>query len=91
MNSILEELYYGNLDPIAECNSCDGEYKRLRKEGITLCDELEKTFNDRQKEIFEKYQECMLNSASIAERDVFIYAFRLGAKMMIDVTDWGCR
>ena len=36
-------------------------------------------------EIFEKYQECWSEYMSLAEAAIFEYAFRLGARLIIEV------
>ena len=36
-------------------------------------------------EIFEKYQECWNEYVSLAEAAIFEYAFRLGARLIIEV------
>lgn len=35
--------------------------------------------------IFEKYNECYAELSGIIEREIFTYAFRLGAKMALEV------
>ena len=48
-------------------------------------EDLEKCFTDEQKEIFEKFHDCWSEYMSLAEEAIFEYAFRLGAKLIIDV------
>lgn len=47
-------------------------------------EDLEKSFSDEQKEIFEKFHNCWTEYASLSEEAVFTYAFKLGAKLMIE-------
>ena len=47
--------------------------------------ELEKSFTDGQKEIFEKFDDCWSEYMSLAEAAIFEYAFKLGIQMMFDV------
>ena len=47
-------------------------------------EDLEKTFTDEQKEIFEKFHDCWDESASLAEAAIFEYAFKLGMQIAIE-------
>ena len=47
-------------------------------------EDLEKSFSDEQKEIFEKFHNCWTEYASLSEEAVFTYAFKLGARLMIE-------
>lgn len=38
-----------------------------------------------QKEILEKFDDCYAELADINEREIFAYAFRLGARIAIEV------
>ena len=44
----------------------------------------EKSFSDEQKEIFEKFHDCWSEYMSLAEAAIFEYAFKLGAKFMLE-------
>ena len=48
-------------------------------------DDLLKTMTDEQKEIFEKFHDCWDEYESLAEAAIFEYAFRLGARLTIEV------
>ena len=37
-----------------------------------------------QKELWEKFDDCHAELADIREREIFVYAFRLGARMMAE-------
>ena len=47
-------------------------------------EDLEKSFTDEQKEIFEKFHDCWSEYASLAEETIFAYAFKLGANLMLE-------
>ena len=47
-------------------------------------EDLEKSFSDEQKEIFEKFHDCWSEYMSLAEAAIFEYAFKLGAKVMLE-------
>ena len=44
---------------------------------------LEKTFTEEQKEIFEKFDDCWSEYMSLAEAAIFEYAFKLGMQIAI--------
>ena len=46
---------------------------------------LSKTLSEEQKEILEKFDDCYNELTDINEREIFVYAFRLGARIAIEV------
>ena len=48
-------------------------------------EDLEKSFTDEQKDIFEKFHDCWSEYMSLSEAAIFKYAFTIGARMMHDV------
>ena len=48
-------------------------------------DTLLKELTDKQKEILEKFDDCYAELTDINEREIFVYAFRLGAQIAIEV------
>ena len=85
MSSILEELFYGNICPSTDCRSKNNESVKLMRYIADHYDNLEKTLNERQKEIFKKFNGCRDELTDINDRELFIYAFRLGVKITIEV------
>ena len=89
MKSILEELWYGNICPN------DGYYKATKEvKDLTGCtashhDNLYKTLTDTQKEILERFDDCTAKLNDIHEREIFVYAFQLGAKIAIEIMRFG--
>ena len=47
-------------------------------------EDLEKSYTDEQKEIFDKFHGCWSEYASYAEEDIFEYAFKLGMQIAIE-------
>ena len=48
-------------------------------------DDLLKTMTDEQKKIFEKFDDCWDELTDINEREIFVYAFKLGMRIAIEV------
>ena len=87
MRSILEELFYGNICPNTDCRSRDKETKQLMGYIADHHDNLLSTLNEQQKEILEKFDDCYNGLIDINEREIFAYAFKLGAKLMLTVME----
>ena len=85
MRSTLEELWYGNVCPSEGCRGVTKETKELMKYIAEHHDNLLATLTEKQKETLEKFDDCYAELTDINERDIFVYAFRLGAKMMLEV------
>lgn len=47
-------------------------------------EDLEKSVSSKQKEIFETPHDCWSEYMSLAEATIFEYAFKLGAKLMLE-------
>ena len=85
MRSVLEELYYGNIQPALRSN----ESNPLYRQAVTLksrnMEELEKTLNDSQKETLNKYLCAQGEMEGVIEQDTFNYALKLGVLLMAEV------
>ena len=85
MKSILEELWYGNICTETDSRTTTPEMKQLMEYMARHHETLLATLNDEQKETFEKFDDCWDELTDINEREIFVYAFRLGANMAIDI------
>ena len=84
MNSVIKELWHGNIVPQDDSRNNSPEMNQLMEYIARHHDELLKTMTDEQKEIFEKFDACWSEYASLAEAAIFVYAFRLGARLMLE-------
>ena len=85
MRSVINELWHGNIVPQEDSRNNSPEMKELMEYMARHHDDLLKTMTDEQREIFEKFDDCWSEYASLAEEAIFVYAFRLGARMMLNV------
>ena len=85
MRNILEELWYGNICPNTGCRESTPLAKQLMSYIADHHDNLQATLTEEQKEILEKFDDCYAELTDINEREVFVYAFRLGARIMLEV------
>lgn len=84
MQSILKELWYGNITP--------GENRTLTKNERELAgrvakhyDYLTASLTEKDKEVFDKYEDCYSELRDIEETETFVRAFQLGARIAIEV------
>ena len=85
MRSIINEMWHGNIIPQEDGRNNTKEMKELFGYMSRHHTDLEKSFTDEQKEIFEKLYDCWSEYASLAEAAIFEYAFKIGAKIMLAV------
>ena len=72
---LLEEFWYGNIEPTEYDTSSKDEEK------------LQATMTDEQKELFEKYTDCVREYQTITDCLIFQNSFKLGARMMLEVME----
>lgn len=85
MRSILEELWYGNVCPSSGCRERTKEVKELMGYIADHHDALLGMLTDKQKETLEKFDDCYAELTEINEREIFLYAFRFGMRIAIEV------
>ena len=85
MKNLIKELWHGNIVPQEDSRTNSKEMKELIGYIARHNEDLTKLLNDEQTEIFEKYQECWNEYVSLAEAAIFEYAFKLGARLAIEV------
>ena len=85
--NILEELWYGNIEPAEYDTSPSKEYKQMLQLISRNEDKLLATMTDAQKDLFTKYTDCVREYQAMAECLLFQNSFRLGARMMIEIME----
>ncbi|MEE1239379.1 MAG: hypothetical protein UHO61_05595 [Acutalibacteraceae bacterium] len=83
--SILEELYNGNIAPIERSIKKGSEYYKLCKAAAEKKEKLFEELSCEKKAIYESIAESKLMIESISEEEIFIYGFRLGAQIMLEI------
>ena len=81
---MVKELWHGNINPQEDGRNNSKEMKELLGYMARHHEDLEKSFTDEQKEIFEKFHDCWSEYASLAEEAIFAYAFKLGGRLMLE-------
>ena len=84
MKSILEELWYGNIDPQVDATRDNKEVKNLLTLMMQNREKLCEKLNDEEKDILEKYDDCQIEMNSLIEREIFRYAVSLGMRLSFE-------
>ena len=82
---ILEELWYGNIEPTEYGSSTSPEYKELCRLVDRNETNLRATMTDAQKELFNRYLESVLEYQTLSELTLFQNSFKLGARLAIEI------
>ena len=81
--NILEEFWYGNINPQEESKDNNRAIKELLNLMGRNRDQLQATLTSEQQEILEKYDDCVNEMYGLIETAIFAYAFRLGGRLML--------
>ena len=84
---LLEEFWYGNIEPTEYDTSSCKEYKKLLE---LICRNEEKllaSMTDVQKELFSRYTDCVREFQTMTDCLLFQNSFKLGARMMLEVME----
>ena len=81
----MNKPWSGNIILQEDSRNNSKEMKELLGYMARHHEDLEKTFTDEQKEIFEKFHDCWDEYVTLAEAAIFEYAFRLGARLTMEV------
>ena len=84
---ILEELWYGNIDPTEFGTSMSPEYMELRRLVDRNETDLRASMTAAQKELFNRYLESVLEYQTLSELMLFQNSFKLGARLMVEVME----
>ena len=86
---ILEDLYMGDIHPSERSFKKDSQYSKALNNVVKAGNVLIGTLTEKQKEQFEAYMSAQREVNVLTDCETFIYAFRLGAKIMMDVLTEG--
>ena len=81
MESIIAELFYGNITPSERCFHRAGEYAHILKLVTQNEDKLTETLTEAQKETFEKFKDGTSEISSMTEVTAFTLGFKLGLRL----------
>ena len=84
MGKMISELWHGNIVPQSDSRNNSKEMKELMEYMSRHHGDLFESLTDEQKVIFEKFDDCWSEYASLAEAAIFEYAFKLGMNLAIE-------
>ena len=84
MSNIIEELFYGNLEPQELTTELTPRLKKKLSELVKKEDELTSKLPEEEKELFSNYVSAYNEFSSISNSDSFISGFRFGARFTYD-------
>ncbi len=84
MSNIIEELFYGNLEPQELTTELTPRLKRKLSELVKKEEELTSKLSEEEKELFSNYVSAYNEFSSISISDGFVSGFRFGARFAYD-------
>ena len=84
MSNIIEDFYYGNIEPQALSSELSVELNKKLNSLTEKEEELTAKLTDRDKDLFSDYVKMYNKFLSLSNSDSFISGFRLGAKFTHD-------
>jgi len=82
---ILEDLYLGDVRPNERFFTRNSQYAKALDEVVKVGDSLTAALNEEEKKLFEDYMDAQREVTVLTDCETFCYAFKLGAKIMLDV------
>ena len=84
MSNVIEELYYGNLEPQEMTTEISPKLKKKLSALVKKEEELTAMLPEKERELFVNYVSAHNEFSSISNSDSFISGFRLGARFAYD-------
>ena len=82
---VLQELWRGNITPSERFGRSGSEYKKIAGKLSDEMDRLMESISPEARKKLENIGNLRADMAVLSNEDIFIYAFRLGARLMLDV------
>ena len=84
MSNIIEELFYGNLEPQELTTELTPRLKKKLRELVKKEEELTSKLSEEEKALFLNYTSAYNEFSSISISDGFVSGFRFGARFAYD-------
>lgn len=82
---VLQELWRGNITPSERFVRSGSEYKKIAGKLSDEMDRLMEAISPEARKQLENIGNLRADMTVLANEDIFIYAFRMGARLMLDV------
>ena len=86
---ILEELYIGSVRPGERMFKRNSQYAKALDETVKAGDALTDVLTPEQKTLFEDYMTAQREVNVLTDCETFMYGFKVGAKIMLDILTEG--
>lgn len=84
---ILEEFWYGNIQPSEKAIPQGSRHAKLLNRLVQNEDNLAALLSDEAKKLFDKFKDAQGELSSMNECDAFVLGFRLGGRFMLEVME----
>lgn len=84
MRTVLEDLWYGNIDPSEQFLSGNSHFKELISVMASNREKLSESLTAEQTEWLEKYDDIINEMHSVAEVEAFKFGFKLAATLLLE-------
>ena len=78
-------MYLGDIRPNERFFKRNSQYAKALDEVVKVGDALTASLNEKEKKLFEDYMDAQREVTVLTDCETFCYAFKLGAKIMLDV------
>lgn len=85
MENIIEELYYGKLNPEEQIVPTDPEYRPINRKISELIEDAKRKFSESDFAALEGILDLNGESNSILAKASFVHGFTMGALVMVEV------
>ena len=82
---VLQELWRGNITPSERFVRSGSEYKKIAGKLSDEMDRLMEMISPEARKQLENIGNLRADMTMLSNEDIFIYAFRMGARLMLDV------
>ena len=82
---ILEDLYLGDIRPTERSFKRNSQYAQALNEIVKAEEALDSSLDEEQRKQYEAFIDAQRELSALTDAETFIYAFRLGAKIIMDV------
>ena len=89
MESILKELYHGNIRPDSRVYSQDSPFVKNARIKVECIEKLKATLEESEYGLFEKYCDAQAEIESITRYDTFTDTLRFGILFMLEILNYG--
>lgn len=86
-NKILSDLYNGKLNPVSQEIAHGSDYQKMMGEISELEEQLKAVLGQEQTKLLEKFISAQLKLGIIGSEERFIYGFRLGAGIILEILE----